>query len=143
MAELKIERTLNAPIEKVFSFVSKSENLAKWWGPEGMTLPDAALDFSQTGPWHSVMENADGQKFKVSGQVTSVKAPSSVGFTWAWHGDNDQRGEDSHVSFVLVDNGDNTTTLTLHHQQLATEETAESHIEGWTSSLRKLERMAA
>ena len=143
MAELTIERQLNAPIETVFAFVTKHDNLMKWWGPEGMTLPDIALDFTSPGPWHSVMENDKGQKFTVSGQVTSVDAPNSVGFTWAWHDENDQRGEESHVVISLADNGDGTTSLTLHHLQLFNAEAAENHNQGWTSSLRKLERMAA
>ncbi len=143
MADLKLERRLNAPIAKVFTFVTEAANLAKWWGPEGMTLPDAALDFTREGPWHSVMMNAEGQRYKVSGQVTHVRAPNSVGFTWAWHYENDRRGDESHVTISLVDKGDGTTTMTLFHAQLATEEAAANHNAGWTSSLRKLERLAA
>ncbi len=143
MADLKIARRLNAPIDKVFDFVTKGEHLVKWWGPEGMSLPDRWLDFTKTGPWHSVMENAEGQKFKVSGQVTRVNAPYSVGFTWAWHDENDQRGAESHVTLTLAGNADGTTNFTLHHQQLADDTSAQSHEQGWTSSLRKLEALAA
>lgn len=50
MAELKLERRLNAPIARVFTFISEAGELAKWWGPEGMTLPDASLDFTRPGP---------------------------------------------------------------------------------------------
>lgn len=141
MSELKIERRLNAPLALVFRFVTEASNLAKWWGPEGMTLPDAALDFSRPGPWHSVMMNAEGQRYKVSGQVTHVTPPHSVGFTWAWHDDKDQRGEESHVTITLADIGDGTTLFTLHHQQLPTDEAAQNHDIGWTSSLRKLESL--
>jgi uncharacterized protein YndB with AHSA1/START domain len=141
MAEVKIERNLNASIEKVFEFVTKGEHLVKWWGPEGMSLPDRWLDFTKPGPWHSVMENAEGQKFKVSGQVTSVIAPNSVGFTWAWHDENDQRGAESHVTLSLADNADGTTNFVLHHQQIVDAESAQSHNQGWLSTMRKLEAL--
>lgn len=143
MAELKIERVLNASQAKVFDFVTRGEHLVKWWGPEGMSLPDHTLDFSKPGPWHSVMQNDEGQQYKVSGHVTHVDGPNSVGFTWAWHGDNDVRGEESHVTITLTANDDGTTSFVLHHQELATAESAASHTHGWTSSIRKLERLAS
>ena len=52
-------------------------------GPRGMHVPEHNLDFSRTGPWYSVMQNAEGQTYKVSGHVTHVDPPNSVGFTWA------------------------------------------------------------
>jgi len=143
MAELKINRRLNADIARVFDFVTKAEHLVKWWGPEGMTLPDHTLDFTKTGGWHSVMQSAEGQQFKVSGRVTSIDPPNSVGFTWAWHDENDARGADTHVLISLTANADGSTDFLLHHQELATDEAAANHLQGWTSSLVKLERMAA
>ena len=143
MAELKIERIFAAPPARVFAFVTQPEYLAAWWGPEGMTLPDTKLDFTAPGPWHSVMQNAEGQKFTVSGQVTSIKKDHSVGFTWAWHDENGTRGDESHVLISLTPTADGGTAFTLHHRQLATEESATNHNGGWTSSLRKLERLAA
>jgi uncharacterized protein YndB with AHSA1/START domain len=142
MAEVKIERILKADPETVFAFVSKGEHLVKWWGPEGMTLPDAHLDFTKPGPWHSVMQNAEGQNYKVSGQVTSVEAPHKIGFTWAWHDDKDQRGDESHVTLTVAAHDGGGTKFTLHHQQLPTQDSADNHTHGWTSSLKKLERLA-
>lgn len=143
MAELKLERVFKAAPARVFDFITKSENLMKWWGPEGMTLPDAKLDFTKPGPWHSTMQNAEGQRFSVSGQVTHVDAPNSVGFTWAWHDESGKRGDESHVVMSLKPTADGGTAFTLHHQQLATEEAAVNHNQGWISSLRKLERLAS
>ena len=142
MAEVKIERLLNAPIERVFAFVTEPGNLAQWWGPEGTTLPDADLDFRREGAWHSVMMNAEGQRYKVSGQVTHVTPPHSVGFTWAWHDETNARGDESHVTITLAEAPGGRTAFTLTHVQL-TGAAALNHEQGWTSSLRKLERLAA
>ncbi len=143
MTDLTLERTLPAPPEKVFEFVSKHEHLLKWWGPECMYVPEGTLDFTQTGPWFSVMQNADGKRFKVSGRVTRVSPPALVAFTWGWHDENDSRGHESHVMIELEDTGDGRTRLMLHHRGLADEESAGSHESGWTSSLRKLEAQFA
>ena len=143
MTTLVIERTLAATIEQVFDFVTRRENLLKWWGPEGMTLPEETLDFTRTGPWHSVMMNADGKRFKVSGEVTQVNPPNVVAFTWGWHDENDDRGHESRVQIELSAEGEDATRLTLRHTDLADDESSANHEMGWTSSLRKLERAFA
>lgn len=143
MAELTINRVLDADLATVFDFITKSEHLLEWWGPEGISLPDRELDFTKTGPWHSVMRRPDGSEMKVSGQVTHVKAPSSVGFTWARHDETGKRGDESHVTISLRAAAGGGTEFSLHHQELVSEEAAAAHNAGWTSSVRKLEKMAA
>lgn len=141
MSELKIERVFPAPQDRVFAFISQTENLLKWWGPEGMHTPEHALSFEKTGPWFSVMVNGEGGRFKVSGQVTHVDAPNSVGFTWGWHDDEDRRGEESHVTISLTKDEGGGTRLVLAHRDLGDDEMSARHEEGWTSSLRKLEQL--
>ncbi len=142
MATLTLERDFAADPETVFAYVSKTEHLLKWWGPEGMTLPEHQLDFTSKGQWVSVMQNADGQRYKVSGQVTHVDPPRSVGFTWAWHDESDTRGVESHVTIKLVPAANGGTRFQLSHVDLPSDEVAANHEQGWTSSLRKLERLA-
>lgn len=142
MAELVLERKLNAPIDRVFAFVTQPENLTKWWGPEGMTVPEGDLNLSRLGAWDSVMMSPEGGRFKVSGVVTSISAPKSVVFTWAWHDENDVRGNDSTVSLDLKADGD-ATLFRLTHTGLADDESAQNHTQGWTSSLHKLEALAS
>ena len=95
MTDLTLERNFSADPETVFDFVTKTENLLKWWGPESMTLPEHQLDFSKAGPWFSVMANAEGGRYKVTGEVLAVDPPNSVEFSWAWHDEND-------VSFLTL-----------------------------------------
>lgn len=142
MPTLNIVRTFDATPEKVFAFVSKTEHLLKWWGPEGVSLPEYELAFDRKGPWMSIMQNDKGQRFKVSGHVTHVDPPHSVGFTWAWHDENDKRGVESHVTIKLVPAQGGGTEFTLSHADLPDDESATNHEQGWNSSLRKLERLA-
>jgi uncharacterized protein YndB with AHSA1/START domain len=141
MATLVIERVLPAPIEKVFGFMTKEKNLLVWWGPEGMTVPEGNLDFTKPGPWYSVMQNGDGKRFKVSGQVTTVIPFERVAFTWAWHDEKDIRGHESQVIIDLVGLDTGQTKMTLSHHDLADDESSKNHEMGWTSSLRKLDRL--
>lgn len=143
MTDLRFERDFSADAETVFAFVTQTENLLKWWGPEGMTVPEHDLDFTRPGPWSSVMMSADGQRYKVTGEVIDVDPPKSVEFTWGWHDENDHRAHDSLVRFEIHPAGTGKTRFVLIHSGLADEESAKNHEMGWTSSLRKLERLAS
>ena len=137
MTDLRLEREFPLPPERLFGWISTAERLLQWWGPEGMHVPEGDLDFSRTGPWYSVMTNGEGQRYKVSGQVTHVDAPHSLGFTWAWHDEQDVRGEESHVTFTVLPTASG-SRLVLDHRELGDDERSASHERGWTSSLRKL-----
>ncbi len=139
MTDLRIEKRFPAPPEMVFRFVTEPARLRDWWGPEGMTLPDINLDFSRPGPWHSVMMNADGKRFKVSGEVVAVDPPRAVEFTWGWHDETDARGPESRVRIDLAPDGAG-TAFVLTHSGLADAESSANHEMGWNSTLTKLER---
>ncbi len=143
MADLRLERDLDVTLDRLWEFISTPEGLIQWWGPEGLTVPDHNLDFTRLGPWHSVMVGAEGQRYKVSGQVTHVRPKTSVGFTWAWHDEADRRGPESHVTLALEPLAGDRTRLVLDHVDLPDAEAAQRHEEGWTSCLKKLERQLA
>ena len=140
MGELSITRTFKAPPDKVFDYISKTEHLLKWWGHDGMTVPEHQLRFDKTGPWMSLLLSDEGNRYKMSGHVTHVDPPRSIGFTWAWHDENDRRGVESHVTIKLVPAQNGGTKFELRHVDLPPE-AAESHERGWSSTLARLERL--
>ena len=138
MSDLVITRVFRAGIDHVYDYISKPEHVMTWWGPEGMTLPRHDLNFGQAGPWMSVMKASDGSEFHVSGEVTDVDPPRSIGFTWAWHDAAGARGHESQVRIELEAIGD-ATRFTLTHSGLADADSVASHQRGWTSTLSKLQ----
>jgi len=142
MTDLHLERDLNISAAQLWPLIATPAGLLQWWGPEGMTVPDHALEFTRPGPWHSVMQNAEGQRFKVTGEVTQVVPGQSVTLTWAWHDENDTRGHESIVRFQIEPLAANRCKFSLNHTGLADAESATNHDGGWTSSLSKLERLA-
>jgi len=141
MADLTLTRHIDAAPEEVFAAITNPASLLRWWGPEGTQVdPDtaAALDFTRLGPWESVMVNGECQRFKVSGQVTHVDPPNSVGFTWAWHDGTDTRGHESHVTLSVKAQPTGGTLLHLSHVDLADADSVRNHEGGWSSSLARL-----
>ena len=142
MTVLKIERNFPLPPDRVFAFVTRTDNLAKWWGPEGTSLPGHDMDLTRPGAWCSTMINAEGGRHKVSGVVVVVQPPTLVEFTWGWHNADDLRGHESRVRFEISPDGAGGTHFRLIHSALTDAESVANHKMGWTSSLRKLVRLA-
>ena len=136
MTDLSIEREFNIPAKRLFEWISSNGKVLQWFGPEGMNVPDAALDFSRTGPWYAVMANDDMQ-VKVSGHVTHVDPPRSVGFTWGWHDDDGNRGAESHVTLTVLPTNAG-ARLVIDHRELDNSEQSASHEKGWISTLNKM-----
>ena len=139
MADIRLERDFNVSPKRLFEVISSHATLIQWWGHDGMTMTDEQLDFSRLGPWHSAMLSGEGNRFKMSGQVTQIDPPNSIGFTWGWHDDADQRGPESHVMFTVVETATG-AKLIVDHRELATEEIASQHAKGWGGPMTRLER---
>lgn len=139
MADIRLEREFTASPARLFEVISSHAMLIQWWGHDGMTLPEEQLDFSKPGPWYAVMLSGEGNRFKMSGQVTRVDQGHSIGFTWGWHDDDDQRGAESHVTFTVVETGIG-SKLIIDHRELPSEEVAAGHSEGWNGPLTRLAR---
>ncbi|EAQ03172.1 Aha1 domain protein [Pseudooceanicola batsensis HTCC2597] len=142
-ADIEFVRDYPVAVTRLWRAVTEPVQLIQWFGPEGVYLDSCEMDFRSTGPWTCTMFGKEsGSRFKVSGQITHVSPPEegtgTVGFTWAWHDDEDRRGPESHVSFTVEETGTG-ARLTLAHRDLAGAETAQGHTRGWLSTLRKLD----
>lgn len=145
--DLEFVRDYKVSVARLWRAVTDPAEVVQWFGPEGVDLKTCDMDLTKRGPWSCVMVGREsGNRFWVSGEVTHVRPPEgaegSVGFTWAWHGDDDQRGPESHVIFE-VSGTDGGARLRLIHRELETVEAAQGHTQGWLSTLRKLDTYIA
>lgn len=137
LSDLQLDRSFPVSPERLFAWVTQADKLMQWWGPVGVDVYDHALDLTQTGAYFAKMRGSEGGEYHVSGQVTHVTPPRSVGFTWAWHDDTGTRGPESHVTFTITPESGG-ARLIIDHRDLPSPEQAESHARGWTSTLDKL-----
>jgi uncharacterized protein YndB with AHSA1/START domain len=61
--KLIIDRTFNAPIDKVWAAFTNPEILAKWWSPAGMKNYHASTDVREGGEFRYCFENSEGVMF--------------------------------------------------------------------------------
>lgn len=143
MAEVIIEKRYGADPETLFAYLTDVEHMAKWWGPEGVTVQTEQLVFGKSGPWMVVMRgNETGTRFKVTGEILEYDPPNLIRFTWGWHDEDDVRGHESRVAYIVEPDG-NGSKFTLHHTELESEDSAKDHNGGWSSSLGKLDKIFA
>lgn len=143
MPELTLIRQIAAPPERVFRYITQTERLMEWWGHETTTVPDHDLSFESAGrPWYSVLRFGDGREMKMSGHVTHVDAPRSVGFTWAWHDADGTRGVETHVTIRVAPDGADGTEVTLTHVDLPDDDYAARQMRGWGGTLDRLVNVA-
>lgn len=142
MTVVTLERTLPASASRVFQMVSQPENMVRWWGHNEMVVSDHNLDFTRTGPWFSVMESPDGTRRMVSGEVTELRPPSFIAFTWGWHdgGPGGPRGNETRVTIEISEIDEDKARMVLSHFDLATDTARAGHTKGWLSIFDKLEK---
>jgi uncharacterized protein YndB with AHSA1/START domain len=72
---LELERVFPAPPAVVFADFSDANELAKWWGPEGFTIP--SLEFQpQVGEQYRIaMQPPEGDLFYLAGEFREVDPP--------------------------------------------------------------------
>jgi uncharacterized protein YndB with AHSA1/START domain len=142
--EIEFVRDYKVGVARLWRAVTDPAEVVQWFGPEGVRLERCDMDLGRRGPWTCVMVGREsGDRFVVSGQVTHVRPPEdggegSVGFTWAWHDDEDRRGAESHVIFEVAPQGEG-ARFRLVHRNLESLESAQNHSRGWLSTLRCLD----
>jgi uncharacterized protein YndB with AHSA1/START domain len=138
---LRISRRFKAPRERVFRALTNAEQLAKWWGPKGFTVPELALDVRPGGAWRTTMRAPDGKDHVVSGVYREIVPPSRLVFTWGWETEG-PRGHETVVTIELSEVADG-TRLELYQEVFESADSRDRHEHGWASCLDSLEEALA
>lgn len=81
---VRIERTIDAPIEKVWAMWTDPDLFAKWYGPNGMKIPSAQMDVVVGGTRKICMEMAMPDKtiqMWFIGEYTDVSPYTRLAYT--------------------------------------------------------------
>jgi uncharacterized protein YndB with AHSA1/START domain len=134
--ERTMSRTFEAPREAVWRAWTEPEQLARWWGPRGMTVPleSVEIDLRRGGAFRMVMiADASGAEFPSEMRFREVAEPERLVFEW-----DAQRGIGSgSVTVTFTDLGDR-TEVTTYFAGFATHEIFAGSKVGWETQLDKL-----
>jgi uncharacterized protein YndB with AHSA1/START domain len=146
--KMTIERVFDAPREKVWRAWTDPAELAQWWGPNGVTVPECRVEAHAGGELYAVMLAGKelgpmaGQRWPTKGTFKEVVKNERLVFT------NDAVAEDGTIliegetSVFLEDAGEGKTkmTLTVHAKGVAPQapQMLAGMQQGWTESIGKL-----
>lgn len=135
---LNLERTFQAPAQRVFDAWTSEEVLRRWfYGQPGWETPEAEVDLRVGGAVRIVMRNpVKGEDHGGGGRYTEVDPPKRLAFTWAWDDDEDRET----LIEIEFEEAEGATTVRFTHNGLRDIESVRNHEEGWNVCFDNLER---
>ena len=137
-----LKRRIAAPVEVVFEACTRSDLLARWFSPHAFETCEVEADVRAGGRFAFRMLGARGT-YAAEGVYREITPPTRIVLTWRWTKGPPEELPDgviSLVTFELAPDGDG-TVLTLTHEGLLDQATADNHATGWSESLEKLGRL--
>lgn len=121
-----IERTYNAPVEKIWKAITDREQMKQWYFDIAAFKPEVGFEFEFTG------ESPKGERYNHLCKITEVIINKRLQYSWRYEG---YEGN-SFVTFELFTEGDK-TRLKLTHEGLetfpatSTDFAKENFVAGW------------
>ena len=134
---IRMTRTFDAPRERVFRAWTEPEQLVKWWGPKGFTVPDHTIDVRPGGAWRTTMRSPEGNDHIVAGVYHEITPPERLVFTWGWETEG-PRGHETVVTIELHER-DGGTELQLTQELFENETSRDMHHQGWSGCMDSLD----
>lgn len=138
---LRQTHALPASRERVFAAFTDSGRLAKWWGPEGFTIPELDFDPVEGRAYRIAMQPPEGDRFHLSGHFREVTPPARLAFTFEW--DPPAADDRETLATLELDDRGAATEVRLEQGPFATEERRSLHDAGWGESFARLGQLLA
>jgi uncharacterized protein YndB with AHSA1/START domain len=137
---LHLERTFDAPAERVFDAWTSEEVMRRWFhGRVGWETPVAEVDLRVGGAVRIVMRDPEtGKEYGGGGVYTEIERPSRLAFTWVW--DDEKRDTLIEIEFEETDGA---TRVSFTHNSLRDAESVREHEGGWTACFDELQGVLA
>lgn len=157
--EFVISRTFDAPRNKVFKAWTAPEQMAKWFGPKGVTIGQSKMDLRPGGSYHYSMAMPDGSAMWGKFLYREIIVPEKLVFVNFF---SDEQGNVTRhpfaahwplqmLSVITFEEADGKTTLTVRWTPLEpTDDERQAFIDGmsgmkqgWTGTMEQLEAFLA
>jgi uncharacterized protein YndB with AHSA1/START domain len=138
---LRIERTFDAPADKVFEAWTSEEVLRRWFHVyEEWDTPTAEVDLRIGGEVRVVMrDSSDGTEHGARGHYTEIEPPRRLAMRWVF----DDDPENVQTIELEFSERDGRTTVVMINSGISNERRRESQERGWNGCFDNLGRALA
>jgi uncharacterized protein YndB with AHSA1/START domain len=149
-ASIRIHRTIDAPVDAVFSAWLEPEVLRRWFAPDDATVESVVVE-PHVGGHFRLYQTRDGQRIGgFEARIAELVPNERIVFQWRLVGPLGASGPifDSILTLMFQSTASNATLLTLVHEHLDELRSAMPDLfnqfeAGWNDVLQKLESAAA
>ena len=139
--ELRMERRIELPAERLFDLWARPEHFREWWGPtDNDGRPFLVFfheaDFREGGAWRVGMRAPDGTEYWQRGVYQAIVRPSRLMFTFTWGNDSPGRAE-MLIDVSFVAQGD-ATLMRFRQSHFPSRESRDGHMIGWEQCFGRL-----
>jgi uncharacterized protein YndB with AHSA1/START domain len=138
---LELTRVLPVAAPRAFEAFTDPSEIARWWGPDGFTIPSVDFDPRVGASYRIEMQPPEGDAFYLAGEFRAVDPGSRLAYSFRWE-DPDPDDVETRVDLLFRDR-DASTEVALTQGPFRTEARRELHRGGWTDSFDKLEALLA
>jgi uncharacterized protein YndB with AHSA1/START domain len=131
---VRLERTFEADIDRVFRAFTDPADLVRWWGPMNVRTSIAEIDLRVGGECRWVM-HPEGQVAVLYGRIVELDPPQLLVMTNRWDGQDQESLVTLRLSSVPTG-----THLELIHQRLPAGADPRQYQQGWDAALASLTR---
>jgi uncharacterized protein YndB with AHSA1/START domain len=146
---LVIKQIFDAPRSRVFKAWTEPEQMKRWWGPHGFTMPFCRTDLRVGGKILSCMRSPDGKDYWSTGVYREVVSPKRIVCTDCFADEDGNVVSASHygmssefplemlITATFEETGGK-TKLTLRHDGIPSGKDYDDCHQGWSESFDKL-----
>ena len=134
---LHLERVVVGPQHRIFAAFIDAEQLRRWWGPAGFTVPRLQFDAVEGMDYWIAMQPPDGDVFHIRGSFRVVEPPRRLIFTFNYE-EPDPDDQETLVTLTF-ESADAGTRVILDQGPFKTAARLDLHRDGWTETLERFE----
>ena len=137
---IELQRRFKATPERVFHAWTQPAALREWWCPAGWVAGEIEIDLRVGGTYRigMVRTGSAGPGVSVVGRFLEVRTPERLVYTWRWEGAF--AGMPETLVTLELRGSDNTTLLTLRHENFTDTGLRQQHRSGWIAACDRLDR---
>ena len=133
-SSLRISRIVRVTPERAFAAWTDPRQVMQWWGPTGVTCPEAHIDLRVGSEYGIANQFADGRVIWIRGTFEAIEPPHRLVYSWRLDGEPHE-GLAERVTVTFEPRHGNSTEIVVLHERVANAQRRRSHEAGWAGCL--------